>query len=58
MKLNVESIVNALEIVSKLQGRTYYWRPEFVNSGETRVIGLIAQEVQQVLPEVSYWKFS
>jgi hypothetical protein len=54
LKTNIEDIYDAIEIVSKLQGKTYYWKPGTVtnDTGGKRVIGLIAQEVQKVLPEV------
>jgi len=55
LKTNVCDIVDAIDIVSKLKGQTYEWKKEFVdaefNEGN-KVIGLIAQEVQKILPEV------
>ena len=48
--------MNSMEIVSKLKGRTYQWIPGYgtLPSGNGKVIGLIAQEVYKVLPEVVY----
>jgi hypothetical protein len=47
MKKNVENISNALEKVGKLRGVTY----DRIDTNE-RQLGVIAQEVQAVLPEV------
>jgi hypothetical protein len=48
-KKNFEPIINSLEIVNKLKG-TYF---KMINdNNDKRKIGLIAQEVLQVLPEV------
>jgi hypothetical protein len=57
LKVNITDIVDALEIVTKLQGKTYEWkRDHSINEGTEdrprKVIGLIAQEVAAVLPEV------
>ncbi len=54
LKMNIEEIVDAIDIVSKLQGKSYQWKPEMVDQSPKRVIGMIAQEVQRVLPEVSH----
>jgi hypothetical protein len=55
LKYDVEEIVDALTIVSNLEGKTYKWKknsPEGEGEhGGKRVIGFIAQQVQQVLPE-------
>jgi len=62
LKTNIREIIDAIDIVTRLKGHSYQWK----QSGNTtidvdhsvdgcsgnRVIGLIAQEVQQVLPEV------
>lgn len=54
LKRNVEPIENALELVEKLTGVNFVWR----KNGE-RSLGLIAQEVQKVLPNaVTYDKDS
>jgi hypothetical protein len=52
-KNNIQTIPNALEKVSKLNGVTWEWN-EDVNevTKSTPKTGLIAQEVQEVLPEV------
>jgi len=55
LKVNITDIVDALEIVTKLQGKSYEWKSDEVSKdgeGPRRVIGLIAQEVYTVLPEV------
>jgi hypothetical protein len=67
LKVNITDIVDALEIVTKLQGKSYEWKTEEVpkvriellfviskdGEGPRRVIGLIAQEVYLILPEVT-----
>ena len=52
-KNNIKTIPNALEKVSKLNGVTWEWNDD-VNevTKSTPKTGLIAQEVQEVLPEV------
>jgi len=54
LKENIHDIADAINIVTQLQGKTYQWKrgTEQFESGGKRVIGLIAQEVQKVLPEV------
>eukprot|EP01090_Pellita_catalonica_P014699 TRINITY_DN3806_c0_g1_i3.p1 TRINITY_DN3806_c0_g1~~TRINITY_DN3806_c0_g1_i3.p1 ORF type:complete len:669 (-),score=95.69 TRINITY_DN3806_c0_g1_i3:27-2033(-) len=68
LKTNVEDIVDAVSLISKLRAKRYRWKVQpdgesiadlrtLEDTGEVeatskRVIGLIAQEVQQVLPEV------
>lgn len=47
LKTNIETITNALETVSKMRGVTY----ERIDSG-VKGIGVIAQEMKEVLPEV------
>jgi len=47
LKTNVETITNALDTVSKMRGVTY----ERIDSG-TKGVGVIAQEMKEVLPEV------
>jgi hypothetical protein len=54
LKTNIENIPNALEKVLSLNGVTYNWNentPEDFDKEKTEV-GLIAQEVQAVLPEI------
>lgn len=54
LKTNISDISDALKIVSSLQGRRYEWKngTETEGTGGNRVIGLIAQEVRKVAPEV------
>lgn len=75
LKTGIEDLVNAMDIVMRLQGKTYYWKKDAPPSASTciadgdgsadaspsrtmeeakndRVLGLIAQEVQRVVPEV------
>jgi hypothetical protein len=47
LKTNIETITNALETVSKMRGVTY----ERIDSG-IKGVGVIAQEIKEVLPEV------
>ena len=49
LKENIENIPNALEKVSKINGVTF----NYIGSSES-MTGVIAQEVQEVLPEVIY----
>ena len=58
-KTNVEDITDALNIVSQLRGKKYEWKDNINGApaaagltGGRKVIGLIAQEVKRVLPEV------
>jgi len=55
LKTNITDLVDAMQIVTSLQGKTYNWKndPEYIGEmGSKRTIGLIAQEVQKVLPDV------
>lgn len=55
LKKNFASVENALEKVQMISGMYYDWRvSEFPNMGfeEGRQIGVIAQEIEKVLPEV------
>ncbi len=49
-KTNVQIIANPLDSIRRLRGVTFNWIPEFNNSANQ--IGFIAQEVEQVLPEL------
>ena len=49
MKENIEVIPNALEKVQKLRGITFNYKKD-----GSRSTGLIAQELEEVLPEVVY----
>jgi len=61
LKTDIKSIDNALDKVASLRGITYSWNEIGLNSFDVetvppylmeREVGLIAQEVQEVLPEV------
>lgn len=54
LKADINDLVDAVNIVSQLQGKSYVWKTdqESEEKGGKRVIGLIAQEVQKVLPQV------
>ena len=54
LKDNVETIENASEKVSKLRGVSYTWN-EGSRKGQ-REIGVIAQEVEEVVPEIVHEK--
>lgn len=43
---------SSLEKVKQLTAKTYLWKDDLMNKGDTREIGLIAQEVAEVVPEV------
>lgn len=54
-KTNIDSIPNALQKIGSLQGVTYNWNKEKFperNFPEGKQIGLIAQDVEKVLPEL------
>lgn len=50
LKENVTTIESSLDKVSKLGGYTF----NYIDKPDTRMAGVIAQEVQEVLPEVVY----
>ncbi|AZZ36448.1 hypothetical protein CIK05_06485 [Bdellovibrio sp. qaytius] len=50
LKRDISSIPNALDAVAKLDGVTYYWKDAKKDPGLQ--VGLIAQEVEKVFPEV------
>jgi hypothetical protein len=54
LKENIQPIVNALEKVEAISGNTYDWKDGFetIHSHKGHDLGVIAQEVQSVLPEV------
>jgi hypothetical protein len=55
LKTNIDEIVDAVNVIRKLEGKTYTWRKDVTEqSPGRRVIGMIAQEVRKVLPEVVY----
>jgi hypothetical protein len=51
LKTNINTINNALDKVMHLRGVTYEWKDKAMG-GDGLKIGFIAQEVEQVLPEV------
>jgi len=54
LKTNIEDVVDALGIVTQLKGKKYEWLDNTLPSGTSgaKVIGMIAQEVQKVMPEL------
>jgi hypothetical protein len=53
LKTNINTITNALDKVLKLRGVTYNWIN--TNSGGDKLkMGLIAQEVNEIIPELAY----
>jgi len=53
LKENIKSIDNGLDTINKLQGRTFSWKEEADMSKGTKY-GLIAQELEKVLPDLVY----
>lgn len=54
MKKNITTLEYSLIEVTQLNPVSYDWKEEYSNLGTSREVGLIAQEVQQVIPEVVY----
>jgi hypothetical protein len=54
LKENIQPIVNALSKVESINGNTYDWKEGFeeIHSHKGSDLGVIAQEVQSVLPDV------
>jgi hypothetical protein len=52
LKDNIQPIQNALDKVNELGGYTFDWNEELQKARKGHDIGVIAQEVQSVLPEV------
>jgi len=50
-KKDVTTITNALDIVKQLRGVTFNWKD---NSNTNKMVGMIAQEVQAVMPELVF----
>ena len=50
MKKNIEIIENPLDKINKLRG-VYF---NYINNDNRRQIGMIAQEVEKIIPEVVY----
>lgn len=51
LKRDIKPIPNALETVLKLQGKSFRWKDPQHDAKQGRVMGLIAQEVEPVLPQ-------
>tara|TARA_R100000278_G_scaffold102805_1_gene79253 strand:+ start:49 stop:1833 length:1785 start_codon:yes stop_codon:yes gene_type:complete len=51
-KKNVKTISSALETVTNLRGVTYNWKVSTGKDTETKQYGMIAQEVEELLPEL------
>lgn len=60
MKEDIKNLNYGLEELMQLQPVTYQWKEELVgsqrldNHNKRKIIGLIAQEVQQIMPEIVY----
>jgi len=54
LKTNIEDVVDALGIITQLKGKKYEWLDNTLPSGTSgdKVIGMIAQEVRKVMPEL------
>jgi uncharacterized coiled-coil protein SlyX len=54
LKENIQSIPNALDKVTQISGNTYDWKAGFesIHSHTGHDVGVIAQEIEKVLPEV------
>jgi len=51
LKTNISPIDDALDLVCALEGKTYTWHSA-LRRGEAPHFGLLAQEVQEVVPEL------
>jgi len=51
LKNNIQIIPNALNKISQLRGVTFEWNQELYETSRTTDIGVIAQDVQSVLPD-------
>ena len=51
LKYNIQPIENSLQLLSQLQGKSYFWDPELQRDNKQH-LGLIAQQVEAVLPEL------
>ncbi len=54
LKKNISDCKNALEIINKLSVKEYYYdeKYSFMNFPATKQIGLIAQDVEEIIPEL------
>ena len=55
LKENIKNITGGLDAINKLQGRTFNWKKSADMNTRTNY-GLIAQEVEKVIPELIYEK--
>lgn len=55
LKKNIKSITNGLDTIKQLQGRTFEWKKS-ADMQEGVKYGLIAQELEEVLPDLVYDK--
>jgi hypothetical protein len=51
LKRNIQNIPNALEKINSINGVTFTWDNEIYKTDRTNDVGIIAQEVQAILPE-------
>lgn len=51
LKDNIEPVAGALDKVSRLRGVWFNWKQESQDAARSRHLGLLAQEVQAVVPE-------
>jgi len=51
LKTNIETIKNASNVIRQLEGKRYNWKPE-LQRDSNKHLGLIAQEVEAILPEL------
>ena len=52
LKKNVKTISSALDTVNNLRGVTFNWKESTGKDTETKNYGMIAQEVEELLPEL------
>jgi hypothetical protein len=54
LKENIQPIENALEKVNQISGNTYNWKNGFeeIHSHKGTDVGVIAQEIEQILPQI------
>jgi hypothetical protein len=52
LKKNIKTIDNALSKVNQLRGVTYNWKVSAGKNTDTKEIGMIADEVEEIIPEL------
>ena len=52
LKDNIKPIENPLEVISQISGNTFDWNSEKQNIYNGKDYGVIAQEIQKVMPEL------